>query len=140
MSNAGRRFMLLCLVAVLSLAMYGCGGSGSSTPAVDTPPTTTTPAPVMGYVELPAGNSLVPGTEQLDAGESITRGGVVFTCAADAGDAGCTLTVSERALDNAVVGMWTGGEVTADAVPGPPTSVEVALCRTPTQGMLGNWA
>ena len=123
MLNVGRKFTFLCLVAVASLAMYGCsggggggGGSGSGgTPTVD-PPATTTPAPTMGYVELPADNTLIPGTEQLDAGESITRGGVVFMCAADAGDAGCTLTVTKRALDDVLVGMWTGGEVT---VPGP---------------------
>ena len=36
MSNAGRRFMLLCLVAVFSMAMYGCGGGGGG-PAAPTP-------------------------------------------------------------------------------------------------------
>jgi hypothetical protein len=84
----------------------------------------------MGDVELPADNSLVPGTETIAAGESITRGGVVFTCAADAGDAGCTLTVSERALDNVVVAMWSGAAVTAAAVPSPPpppAPMEVSL-------------
>ena len=123
MLNVGRKFTFVCLVAVASLAMYGCGGSGSSTPTVDTPPPATiTPAPTMGYVELPAGHSLVSGTEHLDAGESITRGGVVIMCAADAGDAGCSLTVEKRALDDVLVGMWTGGAVTAAAVvpPAPP--------------------
>ena len=128
MLNIGRKFTFLCLVAVASMAMYGCGGGSSSTPAVppppivDTPDTPDTSDPTTGYVMLPPGHGLVPGTEQLDAGESITRGGVVFTCATDAGDAGCTLTVEERSLDEVLVGMWSGGEVTAMAVvpPAPP--------------------
>ena len=32
-SRAGRTFMLLCMSAVFSVAMYGCGGGGSGTPA-----------------------------------------------------------------------------------------------------------
>ena len=72
----------------------------------------------MGYVELPEGNDLMAGMEQLDAGETVERGGVTFMCAADAGDAGCMLTVKRRSeLDDVLVAMWTGGEVT---IPEPP--------------------
>jgi hypothetical protein len=41
--------------------------------------------------------------------------------------------VSERALDNVVVGMWTGAVVTATAVPAPPAPVEVDLPNAHTR-------
>jgi hypothetical protein len=65
----------------------------------------------MGMVSLPERSSVAVGSQTIAAGATITVGNTEFTCAA--GDASCTLTITQEQLSGDYVATWTGGMVSA---------------------------
>ena len=110
----------LCAVAATALLMAGCGGGSNTRPAAassgsesstPTTPATTTAQPIAAIPHttgLAAAGSTTEAIE-IPAGGSVTRGGVMFSCA---GETACmiSLTVTD---DGDVSGTSTGGTVTA---------------------------
>ena len=118
----------LCAVAATALLMAGCGGgsntrpaaSGSSSSGTSTSTEVETPAVVEAATGAIAGIPQTTGlaaagaTEapvEIPAGESMTRGGVMFSCAA--GETACMVSFTADAMTGDVSGTWSGGEVTA---------------------------
>ena len=109
----------LCAVAATALLAAGCGGgsntrpaapaaSGSSTPSTPAEEAPTTITGIDHTTGLAAAGSTTTPIE-IPAGGSVTRGGVMFSCA---GETACmvSLTITD---DGDVSGTSTGGTVTA---------------------------
>lgn len=111
------RHLLIAGAAALALGLAGCGGNGGGDdssvmpPEPPAPPMPPAPPPVASVMipdamYLDAANMPMAGMMTIEAGESYTNNGVVFSCPAD-GDA-CEVEVMD---DGSVTS--TGGEATA---------------------------
>ena len=130
-----RNLMTVCAAAVLAFGLAACGSSDDDTaeaPAVEMPEPMPMPMPMPMYADLglPMGNTLTStsGLDEVDdsetiniaAGESVVRGGVLFSCPAD-GDA-CRVMIQNEA--GTAVASYTGGMPTAtQAVPTAPIAL-----------------
>ena len=114
----------ICAAAVLALGLAACGGGGGGSSGSGTPgtsnPGTTDPMPATGMVaDVIQTTGLMAAVATSDdagnmitvaAGESASRGGVMFDC--PAGDVDCVLTFSVNA-DGDVEVAWSGAAPTA---------------------------
>ena len=127
------QFSRLPLAALLSaglLALAACGGSSSVSEVVEPPTVVEPPAPPPPVaLDIDGNEGLSAGETTIPAGGMITRGNVTFNCPASAGDAGCSVTVTDSL--GTLTAEATGG-ATADVAPAPepvpePVPVPVAL-------------
>ena len=108
MRGAVEKLVLACFLGILTVTLYGCGGSSKTVP--ETPP----PPPPSGEVDLPPRHGLTPTGEnpiEVAAGEKKRVGNVDITCRA--GGAACVVAVTG---DGAT---WTGVEPTVVAAHDP---------------------
>ena len=133
-----RNLMTVCAAAVLAFGLAACGSSDDDTaeaPAVEMPEPMPMPMPMPMYAHLglaDADNTLTStsGLDEVDdseminiaAGESVVRGGVLFSCA---GGRRCLhLVMIQNEAGTAVAWLHDGGMPTAtQAVPTAPIAL-----------------
>ena len=139
MSFRKKHWVLGASILAASALIAGCGGSDEEDEVVTpepimpvTPPPTPPSTPTGSIDGIPQTTGLIaaltgaiPGTATMKehpmvAGEVWSPGGVMFTCADDAGDAGCTVGITVTRDDDGnitdVDATWTGGMVTAEII------------------------
>lgn len=95
------------LAACLALVLTGCGGGGSSM------------KDAASQIMLPAGGAPLTGTLTVPAGQSVTQGGVVYTCPSGGSDCKVTATADAGSV------TYTGGTLTVTRATWPTQQLAV---------------